>query len=390
MSKNTHPLPVRLPVASAPPGGSLAAPGGQVIAPIEQQREVVTFLSRAESHGRSGDTVERIATHCSIVFLVGDRALKLKRAIAFADLDYSSAERRQAACRAELALNRRTAPRLYLAVRSVNRAADGTLTFDGPGPAIDWVVVMRRCRQADLFDHLAEIGQLTSAMLRGVAEEIARLHALAEIRPAHGGRAGLLTAIEDNHQLLLSYDRIFAQAEVEALYQLSCTSLQALAPLLEERRRSGHVRRGHGDLRLANICLFEGRPTLFDCIEFSEEIACADVLHDVAFLLMDLGQRGLPELAAEVLARYLALTDERAGLPALPLFISIRAATRAYAHAEATARQSTAEAAARRKSEAHAHFALALAIVRGPAPPFVNRLIAASRRGNARAARGPA
>jgi hypothetical protein len=113
-------------------------------------REVIAFLSRVESYGMGAQgPVERIDTHCSTVFLVGRHAYKLKRAIAFASLDYTTTERREAACRAELALNRRTAPELYLAVRPINRSPSGGLAFDGPGPPIDWVVVMRRFEQDD-------------------------------------------------------------------------------------------------------------------------------------------------------------------------------------------------------------------------------------------------
>src|SRR5712691_5407622 len=95
----------------------------------EAQREAIEFLAHPASYGLAGP-VERITTHASIVFLAGDIALKLKRAVRFAYLDFSSVERRRVACEAELRLNRRTAPALYQAVRSVNRRSDGSLAFD--------------------------------------------------------------------------------------------------------------------------------------------------------------------------------------------------------------------------------------------------------------------
>ena len=118
---------------------------------------MIDFLSDPASYGAHGD-VDRIDTHCSIVFLTGDRAYKLKRAIRYASLDYTTRELRQAACEAELVLNRRTAPELYLGVRSINRDASGALAFDGAGPALDHVVVMRRFAQSDLFDRMAQTG----------------------------------------------------------------------------------------------------------------------------------------------------------------------------------------------------------------------------------------
>ena len=80
--------------------------------------------------------------------------------------------------------------------------------------------------------------------------------------------------------------------------------------LLDERRASGFVRQCHGDLHLRNIVLLDGRPTLFDGVEFNDKIACTDVLYDLAFLLMDLWRRRLPRHANAVWNRYLADTGD--------------------------------------------------------------------------------
>jgi aminoglycoside phosphotransferase family enzyme len=121
--------------------------------------------------------------------------------------------------------------------------------------------------------------------------------------------------------------------------------LSAVGALLDHRAAAGKVRRGHGDLHLRNVCLFEGRPTLFDCLEFSDTLASVDVLYDLAFLLMDLEHRGLTNFANLVLNRYLDLTGEDDGLAAMPLFLSLRAASRA--HVTAAAMERAAQPAAR-------------------------------------------
>ena len=110
----------------------------------------------------------------------------------------------------------------------------------------------------------------------------------------------------------------------------SLERLAAVRTLLDRRRAAGKVRRCHGDLHLRNVCLFDGRPTLFDCLEFSDELASVDVLYDLAFLLMDLEHRGLAVFSNLVLNRYLDLTGEDDGLAAMPLFLSSRAAIRAH------------------------------------------------------------
>ncbi len=135
--------------------------------------------------------------------------------------------------------------------------------------------------------------------------------------------------------------------------------LALVGAVLDRRRAEGKVRRCHGDLHLRNVCLFENRPTLFDCLEFSEELASIDILYDLAFLVMDLEHHGLGDFASLVLNRYLDLTGEDDGLPAMPLFLSSRAAIRA--HVTATALERTAGSATRPAMAAEARRYLDLA-----------------------------
>ena len=103
------------------------------------------------------------------------------------------------------------------------------------------------------------------------------------------------------------------------------------------------MRRCHGDLHLRNICLWRGRPTLFDCIEFNEDFACIDVLYDLAFLLMDLQHRSLHGFANLLLNEYLDRNDETGGVAALPLLMSLRAGIRAHTSVAAARAQSHPE-----------------------------------------------
>lgn len=312
---------------------------------MRDQRDVITFLSAAENYGDTDATVECIETHGSLIFLKGDYAYKLKRAIAYAALDFVSLSNREQACHAELRLNCRTAPRLYLEVRSITREADGHLTFNGAGTVLDWVVVMRRFPQEALFDNMARTGRLTEALIQELGAEIARFHQAAERTPAYGGADGIREAILANHRELSRYPQILEPSEVETLRSTALTLLEQLADRLEQRRVEGWVRRCHGDMRLANICLFEGHPTLFDGIEFSESIACIDVLYDIAFVLMDLRHHGLAELARSLFNSYLAHTNAPGDCSPLPLFLSVRAATRCYTLACSALRQGGAEVA---------------------------------------------
>ncbi len=336
----------------------------------DDQGPVIAFLSDPATHGVAA--VERIDTHASVVFLAGNRAYKLKRAVRFSYLDYSTLALREQYCRAELALNRRTAPSLYEAVRPVTREAGG-FAFGGPGPVVDWVVVMRRFDQDTLFDRLAERGALTAPLVLHLAAQIAQFHAAAEVDADAGGLAGMRETVKINADNLGAAPAdVFDAVDVARLTAATDAALARVTETLESRRRGGRVRWCHGDLHLRNICLVEGRPTLFDCIEFSRLIACIDVFYDLAFLLMDLHGRGLDQAGNAIFNRYLDLRDESDGLPVLPLFLSVRAAVRAHVTAAAAGQQPPSEPRVELVGTARRYLTLATALLR-PAPP---RLIA--------------
>ena len=136
---------------------------------MDDQQAVIAFLSEPSSYGPAIERVDIIETHVSLVFLAGDRAYKLKRAVKYPYLDFSTPEHRRRACEAELALNRRTAPTLYLEVQALARMPDGKIGFAGNGPAIDWLVVMRRFEQSSLFDALAQTGGLSVRLINELA-----------------------------------------------------------------------------------------------------------------------------------------------------------------------------------------------------------------------------
>jgi hypothetical protein len=301
----------------------------------DEQREVIAFLRDPASYPPNAGAVEVIETHCSLVFLAGGYAYKLKRAVAYPYLDFSTAALRRAACAAELRLNRRTAPQLYLEVRAISRRADGALQWgrgaDATLEPVDFVVVMRRFDQHDLLDNVAAAGGLSAPLLYALCAHIAAFHSAAKRRPANGGAAAM-TAIADTALAVLRERRQagFDPARIAALAAALREEFRRVGPLLDERRGAGKVRLVHGDLHLRNVCLLGGRPVLFDCIEFSEDLAGIDVLYDLAFLLMDLEHRRLGDCATLVMNRYLDLTEEDDGLAALPLFLAVRAAIRGH------------------------------------------------------------
>lgn len=326
---------------------------------VEDQAPTVAFLRRPESHGLDG-AVEVMETHISVIFLAGARAFKLKRAVRLPYADFSTPALRLAACETEVALNRRTAPSLYRGVRRITRAADGGLAFDGDGATVDAVVEMTRFPQDALFDRMAREGRLDAPLMARLAEEIAAFHAAA---PAVGGEGGadVMRGVLDINAAGFATSRVFGDDEVAAFDARFRRALEGHAERLDRRAAAGRLRRCHGDLHLRNICLFEGRPQLFDCIEFNDRIATVDTLYDLAFLLMDLWHRELPAFASLVVNRYLDVTGDEDGFVLLPFFMAVRAAVRA--HVTATQADETGDADGRLARTARAYFALAQALL---------------------------
>jgi len=333
------------------------------------QQVVFDFLERPATYG--GAPVKRIDTHAAAVFLGGDRVLKIKRAVRFPFLDYSTLAKRQAACAAEIQVNKPFAPAIYRGVVAITREPNGSLAIDGKGEPVEYAVDMRRFDETQTFDHLAPQGRIDSALADALARAVARAHAVAPVVMAADFVDELNEVIAQNDEELRASPDLFPTTDVGALTQAARAALTSVRPLLVARGRAGLVRRCHGDLHLGNIALLAGEPVLFDAIEFDPKIATGDVLYDLAFLLMDLIERGLTPAANIVLNRYLSETqraDDLDALAALPLFLSLRAAIRAKVAAERRAQDAPRVGAT---PNARAYFALAGRLLKPPKPRLI-------------------
>jgi aminoglycoside phosphotransferase family enzyme/predicted kinase len=301
--------------------------------PSESQRQtqeaVFSFLADPKTFG-IGQHVERIDTAGAVVFLDGPDAYKVKRAVKFPFMDLSTLDKRRSACEAEIAVNRDNAPGLCLAALPVTREG-GALKIGGEGEIVEWVVHMRRFDDNATLDHLAARGALSEAIIDKLALAIRRSHERAPVRPSERSVKALETYIEQNDVAFAARPDLFDPAIARKLAVDSRLALAVVRPVLLRRGEAGFTRRCHGDLHLSNVVLIDGEPTLFDAVEFSDEIASGDVLYDLAFLLMDLEERGLRPAANRLFNRYLLPEPPQAltGLAALPLFLSLRAAIRA-------------------------------------------------------------
>ncbi len=297
-------------------------------------------LAAAFSEGRVAGVpppIERVDTHLSHVFLSGDQAFKLKRAVRLPFVDFSTVDQRHAACQAELAINRRLRSPLYVEVSPVVQAADGAYRLGGDGGVVDWVVVMRRFDQSHQFDVMARRGALTIDLVERAADRIADMHLDALVTTLAGHAADYRHVIDMLRQTEReAAESLGLESGLPAPYDRLDRELARMGALIEKRRARGKVRRTHGDLHLRNICLFGGEPTPFDALEFDERMATTDVLYDIAFLLMDLRRLNLPEHANAVMNRYWdAAGEDEEALQLLPFFAGLRATVRMAVAVEA-------------------------------------------------------
>jgi uncharacterized protein len=331
----------------------------------QEQERVFALLSDPEHH----PDVQRIDTHAASVFLDGKRALKIKRAVRFPFLDYSTLEKRRAACEQEIEINRRFAPQIYRRVVPITRDADGTLNLDGNGTPIEYAVEMLRFDERKTLDHLATAGALDPALVDAMADAIAAAHHNAQPVPAAPWLLSIPKIIGDNSDAFRAASFLPAD-EIDELDTASHTAFSRTRELLSQRGKQGQVRRCHGDLHLANIVMIDQQPVLFDAIEFDEKIASIDVLYDLAFTLMDLLRYGQREAANRLLNRYLSITpvENLDALAALPLLMSIRAAIRAHVCVARIDRDPERTAIA---EHARAYFDLARQLIHPRAPTLI-------------------
>ncbi|MCS0496852.1 AAA family ATPase [Ancylobacter sp. MQZ15Z-1] len=326
---------------------------------VADQEPVFRLLADPATHGLAGE-VARIDTHGAAVFLAGADVYKVKRAVRFDFMDLSTLEKRHAACRRELELNRPAAPGIYLGLVPVTRR-EGALHLGGEGEVVEWTVHMRRFDETATLDRIADRDGLTPALLDDLARAVLAFHERAERHVETDSPAALARVAAGVVAGLRETPRLFAPQRVAAFERALSVLLERLDPLLAQRARTGEVRRCHGDLHLRNVALIDGAPVLFDALEFDEALATIDRLYDLAFLLMDLGLRGRADAANRVLNRYLAACGDAPpydGLAALPLFLALRAGIRAQVTAAALAHRAPAERAAG-EEEALAYLAYA-------------------------------
>ncbi len=297
-------------------------------------QEIIDFFLEPASYEYDVETVEHRQTHVSHLFFAGDYVYKVKKPVDMGFLDFSTLAKRRAAALAELELNRRISPDVYLDLAAVHRDELGRLSFAAPALVEEVAVVMKRLPEEQRLSNLIALGGVRPETMKDLGRLVAEFHARAETS-SEIAKYGSLEVVKHN------WDENFEQTETfigrtlsHGTWERTRTEIErfmrAYSDLFDERVRDGWIRDCHGDLQTDDIFIDPetGEARVLDCIEFNDRFRYSDTIADTAFLSMDLRYRGRSDLAAAFLEAYYESSNDEPIPSLLRFYESYRAYVR--------------------------------------------------------------
>lgn len=308
--------------------------------PNDAHQRLVAWLSQPQSYPGAVTKVDVIETHISWVFLTDRYAYKLKKPLRFDFLDFSTPAARRAACQAELDLNRRLAADVYLDVLPITRSRRGEFELEGKGPAVDWVVKMRRLPDERCFERRLRDRQASAPDVRRISEMLCdfydRLPPLAMTTSEYNQR--FIRHVQANREELLRPEHHLPEEIVRRVHAAQLRYLQLCPGMLDQRVLDGRIVDGHGDLRPEHIYLTTPAVAI-DCIEFNAEYRQIDVADELAFLAMECERVGEPQIGQAIIDAYVMRSGDSPNPQLLTFYKSYRAGVRAKVAAIASRQQ---------------------------------------------------
>lgn len=341
---------------------------------VTEQSRLIAALGNPAVFGGGCDRVVHLETHISHVLLTGRYAYKIKKPVALGFLDFGTLALRKRYCEDELRLNRRLAPALYLDVVPITGTIERP-AIGGPGPALEYAVKMREFAQDALLSRVLARGELTPADIDALAAIVADFHgrvAVARADSPYGTPGDIGEYARQNFaQILPLSGDAAARSTLEELRGWTEAEFASRLPAFTQRKEGGYVRECHGDLHLGNIARVDGGIAIFDCLEFNDHLRWIDVMSEVAFLMMDLEDRGRPDFGHRFLDAWLAATGDYAGLAVLRFYLVYRALVRAKVAAMRSTQLAQGSERVAVESEFGTYLRLAQRYARPPRPALV-------------------
>ena len=302
----------------------------------ESQSDIIKALSDSKTYPHLVKSVEVRQSHIAVLFLAGEKAYKLKRAVLYPEADLSTKEKRKVACVQEMRRSAVYAPGLVEKIEPVKRLSNGEIVIGGnEGEEIDTVLVMKRIPDKYLLNHLLPSRHFDRFEAMDLAEKLSDLHKKAKVFRNRWGTDIVKKLILKTESLLSCFSPdVFDRDKINTLTYACLKLLAEQTRLIKLRQKSGFVRKCHGDLLLSNIAYANDDFLFFSPIEYNDSLCCIDTLYDLADLLMDLEAHHERRLTNILFNHYMAYTNDINGFPLLPLYQAMRAARRAAVSAK--------------------------------------------------------
>ena len=296
---------------------------------MQTQKEVVDALLTPEAYPQDAGKIELIQTHISFVFLTKNYVYKVKKAVNFGFLDFSTLDKRYAYCKKELELNRRLCPEIYLEVVPITKS--NRIMVNGNGVTIEYALKMKRLPQERIMTLLLKEKKVDKKTIDKIARIVAEFHSKAQTSPEiseFGSLKIVKTNWEENFAQTKKYiNQTVPKPEFQFIQTKINTLMEKNKPLFESRIADKRIRDCHGDLHSGNIFITD-KICIFDAIEFNDRFRYSDVAADVAFLAMDLDFQQRSDLADYFIERYIGYSKDQQLIQMLPFYKCYRAFVR--------------------------------------------------------------
>jgi uncharacterized protein len=296
---------------------------------MQNQKQVVEAMLESETYPKTPGKIELIQTHISFVFLTKNYVYKVKKAVNFGFLDFSTLEKRHLFCEKELEINKRLCPEIYLEVVPINKSSN--IKINGPGVTVEYALKMKRLPQEKIMTKLLKENKVDKKTIDALAEIIAQFHSKAQTNSEISGFGSLKTVKtnwDENFTQTTKYiNQTILQTDFQFLQTKINNFMEKNTALFESRVADMRIRDCHGDLHSGNIFITD-KICIFDAIEFNDRFRYSDVAADVAFLAMDLDFQQRPDLANYFIERYQAYSKDRHLAQLLPFYKCYRSYVR--------------------------------------------------------------
>ena len=296
---------------------------------MSDQKQVVEALLNSEAYPEEPGKIDLIQTHISFVFVTNEFVYKMKKAVNFGFLDFSTLEKRRFFCEKELELNKRLCADVYLEVVPINKS--NTIRLKGNGETIEYALKMKRLPQEKIMTLLLKEGKVNKKTINELAKIITKFHFRAQTSNEisnYGSLKIIKINWDENFNQTLKYrNQTISQADFEFIKSQINNFIEKNEPLFESRTKNNRIRDCHGDMHSGNIFITEPI-CIFDAIEFNDRFRYSDVASDVAFLAMDLDFQERLDLSDYFIDRYIFYSKDQELMKVLSFYKCYRAYVR--------------------------------------------------------------